>query len=80
MRHSNVKVVVEGHRDERGTREYDLALGYRRARTVKEFLIALGIDADRIMTISYGKERAAVVGSLEAAWAQDRSAVTVVEQ
>lgn len=75
----NVNIVVEGHADERGTREYNLALGERRASAVKRFLIAQGVEANRISTISYGKERPAVLGSNEAAWAQNRRAVTVVK-
>jgi peptidoglycan-associated lipoprotein len=77
-RYSSVTVTIEGHCDERGTREYNLALGYRRAHQVKEALVAAGIDAKRISTISYGKERPAVAGDDEAAWAQNRRAVTVV--
>jgi peptidoglycan-associated lipoprotein len=70
-------VVVEGHCDERGTREYNLALGERRAAPVANYLVALGIDANRIQTISYGKERPAVDGHDETAWAQNRRGVTV---
>ena len=77
-RNANVTVTVEGHCDERGTREYNLALGERRATAVKNVLVALGIPANRVSTISYGKERPAVVGSTEAAWAQNRRGVTVV--
>jgi peptidoglycan-associated lipoprotein len=77
-RYPNVTVTVEGHTDERGTREYNLALGERRANSAKNALVALGVPANRITTISYGKERPAVVGSNEAAWAQNRRAVTVV--
>ncbi|HLB79034.1 MAG TPA: peptidoglycan-associated lipoprotein Pal [Dongiaceae bacterium] len=73
-----VTVTVEGHADERGTREYNLALGERRADAARNYLIALGIDANRIQIISYGKERPAVVGSDETAWSQNRRAVTVV--
>ena len=78
-RYPNLTVTIEGHCDERGLREYNLALGDRRATAAKEMLIALGIDARRIKTISYGKERPAVVGSDESAWAQNRRAVTVVD-
>jgi len=77
-KYPNVTVTVEGHCDERGTREYNLALGERRATAVKNVLVALGIPANRMTTISYGKERPAVVGSNEAAWAQNRRGVTVV--
>ena len=73
-----VTVTIEGHCDERGTREYNLALGNRRATAVKNYLVATGINANRITTISYGKERPAVVGSNEQAWAQNRRGVTVV--
>ena len=73
-----VRVTLEGHCDERGTREYNLALGDRRANSAKNFLAAQGVDVGRLSTISYGKERPAVSGSDEAAWAQNRRAVTVV--
>ena len=76
--YSYVSVIVEGHCDERGTREYNLALGEKRAQSVKNYLISLGISSDRISTISYGKERPAVVGSNDGAWAQNRRSVTVV--
>jgi peptidoglycan-associated lipoprotein len=74
----NLTVTVEGHCDERGTREYNLALGERRANSAKNFLVSLGVDARRVATISYGKERPAVVGSNEAAWSQNRRSVMVV--
>jgi peptidoglycan-associated lipoprotein len=77
-RYPNVTVTIEGHCDERGTREYNLSLGERRAQAVKNVLVALGIPASRISTISYGKERPAVVGSSEEAYAQNRRAVTTV--
>ena len=77
-RYPNVTVTIEGHCDERGTREYNLALGERRAQAVKNVLVALGIPASRITTISYGKERPIVVGSNEEAWAQNRVAITTV--
>ena len=77
-RYPNVSVTIEGHCDERGTREYNLALGERRAQAAKNVLVATGIPAARISTISYGKERPAVVGSTEEANAQNRRAVTVV--
>lgn len=73
-----VNVTIEGHCDERGTREYNLALGERRATAAKNYLVALGIDASRIETVSYGKERPAVLGNGEDAWAQNRRAVMVV--
>jgi peptidoglycan-associated lipoprotein len=77
-RYPNVAVTIEGHCDERGTREYNLALGERRAQAAKNVLVASGIPASRISTISYGKERPAVVGSSEESYAQNRRAVTVV--
>ncbi len=73
------QLVVEGHADERGTREYNLALGERRANSVKDFLVSQGIQASRLKTISYGKERPAVLGSNETAWAQNRRGVGVVQ-
>ena len=72
--------AVEGHADERGTREYNLALGERRATAARNHLVSLGIPAQRVTTVSYGKERPAVVGSNEAAWAQNRRAVLVPSQ
>lgn len=77
-RHPEVMVTIAGHADERGTREYNLALGERRANSAQQYLIALGIDPSRISTISYGKERPAVMGSNPTAWAQNRRAVTEV--
>jgi peptidoglycan-associated lipoprotein len=77
-RYPNVTVTIEGHCDERGTREYNLALGERRAQAAKNVLVAAGIPASRISTISYGKERPIVVGSNEEAWAQNRVAITTV--
>ena len=77
-RYPNVTVTIEGHCDERGTREYNLALGERRAQAAKNVLVALGIPASRISTISYGKERPAVAGSTEEAYAQNRRAVTTI--
>jgi len=73
-------VTIEGHCDERGTRDYNIALGERRANAAKNYLASLGIDAGRITTVSYGKERPAALGSDEAAWAQNRRAVTVTVQ
>ena len=75
---SDVTITIEGHCDERGTREYNLALGEKRAQAVKNYLIGLGINPDRVSTISYGKERPAVVGSNDGAWAQNRRSVTLV--
>ena len=74
----NVRATVEGHADERGTREYNLALGERRANAAKNYLISLGVSADRLSVVSYGKERPVDVGSNEQAWARNRRAVTVV--
>jgi peptidoglycan-associated lipoprotein len=76
-RYPNVRVSVEGHCDERGTRDYNLALGERRANAAKNYLIGLGVNASRISTISYGKERPDALGSDEAAWARNRRAVSV---
>ena len=76
--YSEVSVIIEGHCDERGTREYNLALGEKRAQSVKNYLIGLGISSDRVSTISYGKERPAVIGSNDGAWAQNRRSVTIV--
>lgn len=77
-RNPAARVTIEGHCDERGTREYNLALGDRRANAAKNYLAAKGVDAGRITTISYGKERPLALGSDESAWAQNRRAVTVV--
>ena len=76
--YSDVSVIIEGHCDERGTREYNLALGEKRAQAVKNYLLSLGISSDRLSTISYGKERPAVVGSNDGAWTQNRRSVTLV--
>jgi len=78
-RYPNVNVTIAGHCDERGTREYNLALGERRASAAKDYLTALGVPASRISTISYGKERPAVLGSTPSAWSQNRRAVTEVQ-
>ncbi|WP_265530634.1 peptidoglycan-associated lipoprotein Pal [Sphingomicrobium marinum] len=74
----NVRASIEGHADERGTREYNLALGERRANEAKQYLMAQGVPERRLTTISWGKERPVAVGSNEQAWAQNRRAVTVV--
>ncbi|QDM41788.1 peptidoglycan-associated lipoprotein Pal [Altererythrobacter sp. TH136] len=71
-------ITVEGHADERGTREYNLALGERRANAAKNYLVSLGVAASRINTVSYGKERPVALGSDDASWAQNRRAVSVV--
>ncbi len=70
-------IVIEGHADERGTREYNLALGDRRATAVRDYLVAKGIDPARVRTVSYGKERPTASGSDEGAWAKNRRAATV---
>lgn len=77
-RYPNVPVSLEGHCDERGTREYNLALGDRRATSAKNYLAARGVAPGRISTISYGKERPVALGSDEASYAQNRRAVTIV--
>ena len=78
QRYPSVTVRIEGNADERGTREYNLALGARRAEAVRSFLIANGIPASRIDTISYGKERPIAFGSNEESWAQNRNAHTTI--
>ena len=75
---ANVRATVEGHADERGTREYNLALGERRANAAKNYLVSLGVPANRITVVSYGKERPVALGSNEQAWARNRRAVTIV--
>ena len=77
-RYPNIRLTIEGHADERGTREYNLALGERRANAVKNYLAGQGVSAERVNVISYGKERPAVEGSNESAWAQNRRGVTVL--
>ena len=72
------KLMVEGHCDERGTREYNLALGDRRAYAVKEFLVSLGVDAARLQTKSYGKERPACTESDDSCWQQNRRGYSVI--
>ena len=76
-KNSAINVVVEGHADERGTREYNLALGERRANAAKDYLMTYGISANRISVISYGKERPVDSGSNPLAWSKNRRAVTV---
>ncbi|MDC0093214.1 peptidoglycan-associated lipoprotein Pal [Alphaproteobacteria bacterium] len=75
---SDLNFIVEGHCDERGTREYNLALGEKRATAVRDYLVINGIDPDRIKVISYGKEKPAVVGSNGMAWSKNRRAVTII--
>jgi peptidoglycan-associated lipoprotein len=77
--YANTNVVVEGHCDERGTREYNQALGAHRAHSVKKSLSHHGVHAKRIQTISYGKDKTVVEGHDDAAWAQNRTAITVVQ-
>ena len=79
-RYTNVRVTIEGHADERGTRDYNLALGDRRANAAKNHLAARGVALHRMTVISYGKERPEALGSDESAWAQNRRAVTVLPQ
>ena len=76
---AGANVILEGHADERGTREYNIALGERRASTARDYLVSLGIDARRIRTISYGKERPAITESNPDGWAQNRRSVIVVQ-
>ncbi|HUC12000.1 MAG TPA: peptidoglycan-associated lipoprotein Pal [Stellaceae bacterium] len=78
QRYPNVTATIEGHCDERGTREYNLALGERRANAAKQVLVAAGVSPSRLSTISYGKDRPVVPGSNEEAWAQNRVAITTV--
>ncbi|HWE05974.1 MAG TPA: peptidoglycan-associated lipoprotein Pal [Rhizomicrobium sp.] len=78
QKYAQVRVTVEGHCDERGTREYNLALGARRANAVKEYLVSLGVPSARVDTISYGKERPICTESDESCWAQNRRGVTTI--
>ena len=77
LQYSDTRATIEGHCDERGTRDYNLALGERRANAAKNYLVSLGIPAERVSTISYGKERPVALGSNEASWARNRRAVTI---
>jgi peptidoglycan-associated lipoprotein len=79
-RYPGKTVTIEGHCDERGTRDYNIALGERRANAAKNYLVSLGVDAARITTVSYGKERPIALGSDEASWAKNRRAVTITVQ
>ena len=79
-KYTNYQITVEGHCDERGTREYNLALGERRANSISNYLTALGIDKGRVSTISYGKERPICTDSNESCWSQNRRGVTAVNQ
>jgi peptidoglycan-associated lipoprotein len=78
--YSRYAFIIEGHADERGTREYNIALGARRAQTVREYLISRGVAATRMRTISYGKERPVAVCNDISCWSQNRRAVTVLNQ
>ena len=75
----SLKVTIEGHCDERGTREYNLALGEKRASAVKDYLTSVGINSERISVVSYGKERPQVLGSNKAAWSMNRRSVTTID-
>ena len=75
---AKIQVQIEGHCDDRGTTEYNMALGERRANAVRQYLVSLGVSTSRINTISYGKERPAVTESSPSGWAQNRRGVTVV--
>ncbi len=77
-KYPSVQIAVEGHADERGTREYNLALGARRANAVKEFLVSLGVSTSRLQTVSYGKERPICTESTEDCWAQNRRGVSTI--
>ena len=77
--YGQLSITIEGHADERGTREYNLALGEKRANSVKSYLSTLGVDSSRLNVISYGKERPEVAGDEPGAWAQNRRSVTVVQ-
>jgi peptidoglycan-associated lipoprotein len=77
-RYPDIRLQIQGHADERGTREYNLALGDRRANSVKEFFLANGISSARLATVSYGKERPEGVGANEDSWARNRRAVSVI--
>ena len=78
LQYTQARATIEGHADERGTREYNIALGERRANAAKNYLVSLGVGADRVTTVSYGKERPVALGSNEQAWARNRRAVTIV--
>ncbi|MCC5982040.1 MAG: peptidoglycan-associated lipoprotein Pal [Oceanicaulis sp.] len=76
--HPNARILIAGNTDERGTREYNLALGARRANSARDFLVSQGVDPSRISTVSYGKERPSCTQSTESCWAQNRNAITVI--
>ena len=77
MKYQSKRATIEGHCDERGTRDYNIALGDRRANAAKNYLVSLGVDASRLATVSYGKERPVATGSNEDAWAKNRRSVTI---
>ena len=77
-RYPQLTFTIEGHADERGTREYNVALGERRANSAKNYLVSLGVSANRIRTVSYGKERPIALASNESAWAQNRRAASII--
>ena len=79
MRYNRYAFTIEGHADERGTREYNIALGAKRAQTVRDYLVAQGIEASRMRTISYGKERPVAVCDDISCWSQNRRAVIVLD-
>ena len=78
LQHTAARATIEGHADERGTREYNLALGERRANAAKNYLVSLGVPESRLRTVSYGEERPVATASTEAAWARNRRAVTIM--
>ena len=79
LQYNRYSVTIEGHADERGTREYNIALGARRAQATRDYLVSLGIPANRLRTISYGKERPVAVCNDISCWSQNRRAVTVLQ-
>ena len=78
-KNSDITIVLEGHADERGTREYNLALGERRANAAKDYLMTYGISGKRISVISYGKEKPVALGNDKASWSQNRRGVTTIQ-
>lgn len=80
IKNQDLTILIQGHCDERGTREYNLALGERRAANVKNYLVSLGVSAERISIISYGKERPSVIGHNEESWTQNRTAITIINK
>ncbi len=78
QQYDNISITIEGHADERGTREYNLALGDRRANSVRSYLVALGVEGSRVSVVSYGKERPVVFDNDSSSWAQNRRGVTTI--